>query len=554
MRTAPIEQVLNQLLASPESELVEFKEAKQNFSLKDFGKYFSALSNEARLRGAMCGWLVFGVSNKREIVGTAFRKDGGLQNLKRELAGHTNDRLTFLDIFEITVKGKRVILFQIPPATPGYPTTWNDAPWAREDDSCVPLPLNKCDIIRSMKGRDWSREIVADASLADLSEEAIAYAKTLFAKRHQERKGGEDILGQCSDSALLDKMGLTIQGKITHTALVLLGKPSAKAFFDGITPRISWTLYSSKDNQPMAYEHFDMPLLLAIDKVFTKIRNEKYRYIAGQLTLFPEEVDQYDTDLIRELINNAIAHQDFQRSGRINIEEFEDHLVVINEGSFIPETIEQVLQQGYRPPYYRNQFLCDAMVNLYMIDTNAIGIPRMFKIQRDRCFPLPSYDLSDPTRVRVTIYGRVLDPNYTRLLHAEEALDIQTVFLLDKIQKGEHISKEDAARLKAAKLIEGRYPRLFVSYKIATLVGEQVEYVRNKGLENRTCQELIVNALKTCGELNKQKLIKIVSPALPAILDAEQKRRKMESLLKQLKGKGIIQKVGGTRNARWKLV
>lgn len=163
------------------------------------------------------------------------------------------------------------------------------------------------------------------------------------------------------------------------TALLLLGKKESAFYFDGFTPRITWTLYNA-DKTVKAYEHFDMPFLLAVDKVYAKIRNEKYRYIAEQQTLFPEEVQQYDADLVKEIINNCIAHSDYRRHGKINVEEFEDHLVFINEGSFIPETIEKALEPGYKPPYYRNAFLCNAMVNMYMIDTNSMGIPMIYNI------------------------------------------------------------------------------------------------------------------------------------------------------------------------------
>lgn len=105
-----------------------------------------------------------------------------------------------------------------------------------------------------------------------------------------------------------------------------------------------------------------MPMLLAVDKVYSRIRNVKYRYIAGQQTLFPDEVNQYEPELIKEVINNCIAHQDYRLRGKINVEEFEDKLVFINEGAFIPETIEQALEPGYKPPYYRNVFLCQPMI------------------------------------------------------------------------------------------------------------------------------------------------------------------------------------------------
>lgn len=50
---------------NPENEIVEFKEAKNNFDFDDLGKYFSALSNEASLANVRCAYLVFGVKDKR---------------------------------------------------------------------------------------------------------------------------------------------------------------------------------------------------------------------------------------------------------------------------------------------------------------------------------------------------------------------------------------------------------------------------------------------------------------------------------------------------------
>lgn len=56
------EQQLHRLLASSgESEVVEFKEAKNGYDFSKLGKYFSALSNEANLKGVPSAWLVFGV-------------------------------------------------------------------------------------------------------------------------------------------------------------------------------------------------------------------------------------------------------------------------------------------------------------------------------------------------------------------------------------------------------------------------------------------------------------------------------------------------------------
>ncbi len=63
--------LLSRLISNWEDEVVEFKSGGKGFSSDEIGKYFSALSNEANLRGLEAAWLVFGVHNKtRKIIGT----------------------------------------------------------------------------------------------------------------------------------------------------------------------------------------------------------------------------------------------------------------------------------------------------------------------------------------------------------------------------------------------------------------------------------------------------------------------------------------------------
>ena len=545
-----LKEKISQMIESFESEVIEFKEARTNYSFNDIGKYFSALSNEANLRGLQEAWLVFGISDDKRYVGTEFRKQGNLQSLKKEIVNGTNERLTFLEIYELIIEKCRVIVFQIPPAIRGIPTTWQGAAYAREHESICPLPMNKVDLIRSQIGMDWSKEIVEDATIEDLDERAIEKARELFSKRQSDRKKAKEVLESLSDIEVLNKAGITIKGKITRTALLLLGKSESKFFFDGFIPRITWTLYNA-DNSVKAYEHFDIPMLLAVDKVYSKIRNEKYRYIAGQQTLFPDEVDQYEPELIKEIINNCIAHQDYRLRGKINVEEFEDRLVFINEGAFIPESIEQALEPGYKPPYYRNVFLCNAMVNLYMIDTNSMGIPMMYQIQRDKCFPLPTYDLNTTNRVKVTVYGKILDKNYTQLLRSDVELNMRTVFLLDQVQKQETISKDNFKELKKQGLVEGRYPNIFVSFKVADIVGQKAVYVRNKGLDDDICKQLIVKALGSMGEASKKDLMEVLEKALPEVLSEEQKSKKVSNLLQALKKDDVIEVSGVNRYSKW---
>ncbi len=544
--------VLSSLLKHPENEVIEVKEARNNYHFNDIGQYFSALSNEANLHKKQEAWLIFGVDNNMSIVGSNFRNDEkSLHSLKKEIKDKTNQALTFLEIYTLTVSGKRVIMFQIPPAVPGIPTTWNDMAYSRVGDSLEPLPLNKMDEIRHQIGYDWSKEIVAEANFDVLDPLAVRRARELFIKHESNRGKDSAYLSGLDDISLLNKAGILLDGKITRTALILLGGEYAKNYFDGFIPRITWSLYNS-DGRIKTYEHFDTPFLLAVDEVFKHIRNVKYRYIAGQQTLFPDEVDMYNPNLIKELLHNCIAHQDYTLRGKINLEEFENCLVFINEGHFIPETIERALEPGYKPPYYRNAFLCNAMVNLYMIDSNAIGIPTMFNIQRERYFPLPSYDLSEPNRVKVTVYGKILDSNYTQLLNVYRKLDIQTVFLLDKIQKKEAILREDYVRLKKAGLVEGRYPNIFVAYSIANAVGDTKDYIKNSGMGDEKCKLFIIKYLEKAGKATMKEIYSVVEDLLPGVKTSAQKKRKLSNLLQIMKTNDkTIDSCGKTSAVTW---
>lgn len=551
---AELKQLTRRILANTETEIVEYKEAKRNFGLERLGRYFSALSNEANLRNAECGWLFFGVTNNREICGTSYRQEessrsAGLQNLKHEISQKTNGGITFEEIYEYEMEGKRVIAFQIPAGTFATPTTWEGIPWSRENESLVQMPEFKLQAIYGQSRPDWSRQVAYEAELSDLDPDAVRFACKQYVDKFSDR---QPSVASLAEEDLLSKMGLLIHGKITNAALVLLGKPESAVFLGGIEPRITWTLYSSRGDT-VAYEHFEPPFILQVDRVLGKIRNEKYRYFDNDTTLFPTEAQRYTPEIIRELLHNAIAHQDYRLSGKINVLEFEECLIFKNEGSFIPGSIEEAIQSGYKPPYYRNPLLANAMSKTGMIDQNAIGIRNVFDIQRARLLPMPTYDLSKGNRVEVTIYGEVLNAAYTHLLASEPSLELNAVLLLDMVQKKQPISKEQAKMLRDRGLIEGRYPNLVISSKVAAAIGSHEEYVRKKGLDSRICKELILKLLDT-QPCSRVEILSAIEHALPEDMDKEHRAKHVSYLLQQLRKEGRIRANAATSGGKWELI
>ena len=179
---------------------------------------------------------------------------------------------------------------------------------------------------------------------------------------------------------------------------------------------------------------------MSVDEVYKKIRNLKYRYLRDG-TLFPDEVLRYEPFIIRESLNNAIAHQDYSKGARINVVEFEDdHLVFSNYGSFLPKSVEDVVLKDTPEEVYRNPFLVEAMKNLDMIETQGGGIRKIFNFQKQRFFPLPDYNFED-NKVKATITGKILDENFARIIIKNSELGLNEIILLDKVQKKKEISE-----------------------------------------------------------------------------------------------------------------
>jgi ATP-dependent DNA helicase RecG len=284
---------------------------------------------------------------------------------------------------------------------------------------------------------DWSAQLIEYASIEDLDEKAISIARENYKAKFPRLANEVDLW---DTKTFLNKAKVTIGGKITNTAIVLLGKSESEHYISPAQARLTWILKDHKGEE-IDYEHFDCPLLLSVNPLFAKIRNLKYRYIKDN-SLFPKEIDMYDPYVIREALHNCIAHQDYMLAGKVIVVEFPKRLVFSNEGSFMPENVLEVLERDSPDTYSRNKFLTNAMFNLNMIDTIGSGIKRMFQKQKERYFPLPEYHLKFST-VSVTIYGQILSQEYAKYVSNHKELTFNELIILDKAQKNKTLSVEE---------------------------------------------------------------------------------------------------------------
>ena len=313
--------------------------------------------------------------------------------------------------------------------------------------------------------------------------------------------------------------------------------------------QITWRL----EGEERAYEHFGPPFLLTTNDLYTRIRNTLQK-IDVLNRLVPLEVPKYEKWVVLEALHNAIAHQDYSRSSRIVVTETPDGLRFESAGRFFEGKVSDYTLGEKTPQRYRNRALADAMVNVNMIDTMGYGIRRMFLEQRKRFYPLPDFDVSDPDKVVVTIYGKVIDPSYTATLIQQRDLPLGTVILLDQVQKRRMISREDAKRLRQQKLIEGRFPNVFVAAHIASATGEKAKYIKNRAFDDAHYHQMIVAYIKQYQRATRQEIDSLLLDKLSEILVTAQKRNKIHNLLHGLVRRKIIQNTGSRRFPNYVLV
>lgn len=523
-------------------EWKEFKNLKNSFCGDEKDDVISYVSAIANMEG---GFLVVGVHDKTlEIVGTDtynYDRQKAILRLTDRCANLSSEGL---DIVEYVTSDthKKVWVIRIPKHLPKRPVYAHDKAWQRIEDSLVELTSERLNAILDeplFTGSDWSAEIVPNATIDDLDEVAIAKARVMFKKVHS-RIPAEEV-NAWSIPEFLSNAGVMIDGGITRAAIILLGKPVSVFKLRPAVVRVTWSLRDKKQDV-VDYEHFTVPFILTVDQILAKVRNLTMREMPGG-TLFPDVMQQYDDYSMREILHNCIAHQDYTLQERINLVENPGFLYYSNGGSFIPGTVQKALATHGPQRHYRNECLCNAMVNFNMIDIVGRGIRKIFNQQWERRFPMPDYEIDAAKKeVAVRLYGNAINEKYTKLLKENKDLSLEDCILLDAVQKGHRLSESDAKNLLERGLVEGEYPDLTISLSIARQTKQLPEYTKVKGLERDKIKQMALQFIQNAGEdgAKKNSILDYLKEVLPQRNSQEQNLRLLGNILSEMNTEGSV--------------
>lgn len=531
----------------------EMKNLKNSFNGHDGEDVMSYVSGIANMEG---GSLVIGVKDKTlEIVGTDktnFNESAksAVYKIKENCTNVSSEGL-HIDEYVTSDTRKVVWVIHIPKHLPRRPVYAHKKAWQRIKDSLVPLTREREDAILSEGSlrQDWTAQIIPDATIEDLDPVAILKAREKYKEVHP---GRDKEVDGWDDVKFLNKAHITIKGQITKAAIILLGREESEHYLLPSVCKIRWALKNER-GENLDFKIFSIPMILAIEDLEKQIRNTTYEFtISGNI--FPENMKRYDEFTLREPLNNAIAHQDYDKGARIEVIEYEnDHLVFRNHGIFLPGSAEKVVLEDSPESVYRNPWLVEAMRNVHMVDTEGGGIKKLYEQQKKRFFPMPEYDFSD-RMVTVNIEGKVIDERFARIIVSVPDLSMSDLILLDKVQKQKRLSDDEIKYLRKKKYIEGRKSNLFLSKMVTKStgnVGLKSTYVKNKSFDDEYFRRLIVQYIDKFGAVTRSEIVLLLKDKLSEALTDEQKEYKITNLLSYLRIHHIIKSDG---NRKWIMV
>lgn len=514
-------------------EMTNLKNSFANDPHKDVISYLSGISN---MEG---GHLIIGVKDRTlDIIGTDLSKfnfDSTSVIYKMiEMCPNLPSEGLFVDEFITSDTNKTVWVVNIPKHLPRRPVFAHKKKWQRIGDSLVELTAERENVIlnEEIVHYDWSADIIEEADYSDLDEEALQKALDGYCERYPKRA---EEARNWSIGTFLDKAKVTKNGKITRTALLLLGKEESAHYLNHPAEMV-WKLQTGQER---AAQIFYPPFLLSAVKLREEIRNYQIKIFPSN-ALLPTPVPKYDQRSLLEALHNCIMHQDYTRKERIVVTEMADSVKFQNAGTFYEGQYSDYIEGKKTPTKYRNEFLKTAMLNLNMVDSQGFGIHDMFEHQRNRYLPMPDYDRSTNEHVVLIMPGQVINMEYSTALMENTTLDLTTVFLLDRVQRNKPINKEARTKLRELNLIEGRHPHIIISRKIAQLTNMEAEYTDLKGFDDNYYKDLILKSISDHEKLRRNIIDKLLCDKLPKTLNNSQKKNHIDYLLKSLRKAGKI--------------
>lgn len=476
-----------------------------------------------------------------KVVGTK-QNEGKLGELESNIYRDTQIRPFIYELYEDEANQKgRVLVIEIPPRPVGKLFRFEDVPLMRVGEELKPMSDEMIFSILQEQEPDFSAGICEGVTIEDLDEEAIRIMKQKYATKQKNPS-----FMALSKEQVLSDLNLTKEGKITNAALILVGKQEV---LKERLPQASIILEYRKSESLVPYTNrqvYEQPFYKMIDLLWHDIdlRNDK---IDVNENSYIFNIPYFNEDVIREAINNAIAHRDYRRSSETVIKQYPQKMIIMNIGGFpLGVTIENILRVQSTP---RNRLLADVLAKTGIVERSGQGVDKIYKNTLSEGKDEPDYSHSDPFRVELHLSAVIKDKAFAIFLESEqrdlpeeERLSVFEVMALNQIrmEKSEDVEKSIIKGLLERGLIEKRGKTSGTYYILSKnyyeCCGKEGEYSKN---ETWTADQAFPMIMAHFSTFKTAKMKDFVS-----ILDSHMSRKQVRNTINLLVEKKILSKEG----------
>jgi ATP-dependent DNA helicase RecG len=376
-----IEELMRWMTAPREDEHLEFKEARTQLDNTKLFRYCVALANEGG------GKLVLGVTDKppRRVVGSAASRSPA--GMAQKILGKLGFRV---DVEALSHPDGRVVIFHVPPRPRGTAYSLDGAYWMRSGEDLVPMSEDQLRRIFNEGKPDWTTETAADGcSAADVVQllDTQSYFDLMKLPYPADRAGVLDRLER--DKLLTHDHG---EWSVTNLGAILFAKRLDE--FDLLVRKAPRVIVSEGTGKlktkldQVVGKGYAVGFEGLVDFINAQVpRNEVI------VKALREEVKMFPEIAVRELVANALIHQDFSEVGRsVMVELYSDRLEVSNPGKpFIPP--DRFIDE-YQS---RNERLADVMRRIGICEEKGSGIDKVITAAEVYQLPAPDFRVGERT-------------------------------------------------------------------------------------------------------------------------------------------------------------
>lgn len=488
-----------------ESETIEFKQSLAE--KEEAGKDLCAFANKNG------GTIYFGVKNNGEKLGLQDVNEKTIRQLSQLYSNNIQPRL-YPSITIENDDGKQFIKIAVAKSSTPY-HIFQNTPYIRVASTSPRMPQEeyKRRLIRYQGTNvDYSSIKVERATFSDLSPVAIKELRALL----KESSRLQQNIDTFNDEQLLKNLQLIQDNSITVAALVLLGSEESLAkYLPYAEIRYGYKLSTSETrNQDSVV--FRGGYLLYYNQLWEKI-NARNITLSIPHGLFLGEKKAFEEETIREAVNNAVMHRDYQESETIFIFQYPTSIEVKSPGGFVEGiTMENILSESR----VRNKLIADVLYRCEFVEQFGTGVNLMFKKQLSLGKNPPDYTQSQERRVVLRLDGAIQDMDFAKYVFKvadaiQKPLGDEELLLLYRIKNRQKVRSNEIGKLAELGLVEKvGYGKWMLSKKYYSDTEHKGLYTRGKGLHEKTRVELILQHLKEFPEGAKKQAFQELFPDL----------------------------------------